>query len=83
VRAMRLEKEDQALLNPLCLMTAKPAIYVANVDEKGFENNRLLDSVREYAAKEGAPVVAICAALEAEIADLSDEDKKVFSPMWP
>ena len=78
VRAMRLEKEDQALLNPLCLMTAKPAIYVANVDEKGFENNRLLDSVREYAAKEGAPVVAICAALEAEIADLSDEDKKVF-----
>lgn len=78
VRAMRLEKEDQALLNPLCLMTAKPAIYVANVDEKGFENNGLLDSVREYAAKEGAPVVAICAALEAEIADLSDEDKKVF-----
>jgi GTP-binding protein YchF len=59
-------------------MTAKPAIYVANVDDKGFENNPLLDRVREYAAKEHAPVVAICAALEAEIADLSDEDKNVF-----
>jgi GTP-binding protein YchF len=78
VRGMKLEKEDLALLKPLCLMTAKPAIYVANVDDKGFENNPLLDRVREYAAKEHAPVVAICAALEAEIADLSDEDKSVF-----
>jgi len=78
VRALQLDKEERALLNPLCLMTAKPAIYVANVDEKGFENNKLLDCVREHAAKEGAPVVAICAALEAEIADLSDEDKQVF-----
>ena len=78
VRAMKLEKEELLLLKPLCLMTAKPAIYVANVDEKGFENNKLLDRVREYAATEGAPVVAICAALEAEIADLSDDDKKVF-----
>lgn len=78
VRAMKLDKEESLLLKPLCLMTAKPAIYVANVDEKGFENNKLLDSVRDYAATEGAPVVAICAALEAEIADLSDDDKKVF-----
>ena len=78
VRGMKLDKEDLALLKPLCLMTAKPAIYVANVDDKGFENNPLLDRVREYAAKEHAPVVAICAALEAEIADLSDEDKNVF-----
>ena len=78
VRGMKLEKEDLVLLKPLCLMTAKPAIYVANVDDKGFENNPLLDRVREYAAKEHAPVVAICAALEAEIADLSDEDKSVF-----
>jgi len=78
VRAMKLDKEDLVLLKPLCLMTAKPAIYVANVDDKGFENNPLLDRVREYAAKEHAPVVAICAALEAEIADLSDEDKNVF-----
>jgi hypothetical protein len=78
VRGMKLEKEDLVLLKPLCLMTAKPAIYVANVDDKGFENNPLLYRVREYAAKEHAPVVAICAALEAEIADLSDEDKNVF-----
>jgi GTP-binding protein YchF len=78
VRAMKLEREDLVLLKPLCLMTAKPAIYVANVDDKGFENNALLDRVREYAAQEHAPVVAICAALEAEIADLPDEDKKVF-----
>ena len=78
VRAMKLDKEDLVLLRPLCLMTAKPAIYVANVDDKGFENNALLDKVRAYAAGEHAPVVAICAALEAEIADLSDEDKKVF-----
>ena len=53
-------------------------MYVANVDEKGFENNPLLDRVRQHAAKEGAPVVAICAALEAQIAELSDEDKEVF-----
>jgi GTP-binding protein YchF len=78
VRALKLDKEDLVLLKPLCLMTAKPAIYVANVDDKGFENNPLLDRVRAYAEKEHAPVVAICAALEAEIADLSDEDKNVF-----
>ena len=53
-------------------------MYVANVDEKGFENNPLLDTVKAYAAKENAPVVAICAALEAQIADMSDEDKQVF-----
>lgn len=78
VRAMKFEKEELPLLKPLCLMTAKPAVYVANVDEKGFENNKLLNNVRDYAAKEGAPVVAICAALEAEIAELPDEDKQVF-----
>jgi hypothetical protein len=77
-RALKLEKDDAVLLKPLCLMTAKPAIYVANVSDKGFDNNPLLDQVRAYAAAEHAPVVAICAALEAEIADLSDEDKQVF-----
>jgi GTP-binding protein YchF len=78
VRALQFEKEELPLLKPLCLMTAKPAIYVANVDENGFKNNKLLESVREYAAREGAPVVAICAALEAEMADMSEDDKKVF-----
>jgi GTP-binding protein YchF len=78
VRALQFEKEELPLLKPLCLMTAKPAIYVANVDENGFKNNKLLEGVREYAAREGAPVVAICAALEAEMADMSEDDKKVF-----
>lgn len=78
VRALQFEKEELPLLKPLCLMTAKPAIYVANVDENGFKNNKLLDSVREHAAREGAPVVAICAALEAEMGDMSEDDKKVF-----
>ncbi|HTS83634.1 MAG TPA: redox-regulated ATPase YchF [Usitatibacter sp.] len=78
VRALGLTPEEMALLQPLQLLTAKPALYIANVDEKGFANNPLLDRVKEYAAKEGAPVVAICAKLEAEIADLSGEEKLVF-----
>jgi GTP-binding protein YchF len=75
---MQLDAEQHALLAPLCLLTAKPAIYVANVDDKDFEHNPLVEKLREYVAREGAPVVEICAALEAEIADLPDEDKKVF-----
>lgn len=78
IRTLAVEKEQQQLLQPLCLLTAKPAIYVANVSDRGFKNNPLLTRVEEYAASEGAPVVAICAALEAEIAELSDEDKKIF-----
>ncbi|MGC3975578.1 MAG: DUF933 domain-containing protein [Nitrospira sp.] len=56
----------------------KPVMYVANVSEKGFTNNPLLMRVEDYAAQEGAPVVAICAALESEIAVLSDEEKQEF-----
>lgn len=78
VRSMGLDMEQQQLLKPLCLLTAKPAIYVANVDEKGFAGNLLLAAVQEHAAREGAPVVAICAALEAEIAELPDDDKQIF-----
>ena len=78
VRSLVLDAQQLELLKPLCLLTAKPCIYVANVDEHGFVNNPLLDRVREFSARENSPVVAICAALEAEIADLSDEDKKVF-----
>jgi ribosome-binding ATPase len=78
VRSAGLDRDEQAILDPLCLLTAKPAMYVANVDEHGFEGNRLLDAVCAYAAAEGAPVVPICAALEAQIVDLSDADKEVF-----
>src|SRR5246127_2511693 len=78
IRALNLTDEEAALLKPFCLITAKPTMYVANVKEDGFENNPHLDAVRQYAEAEKAPVVAVCAAIEAEIADLADEDKQVF-----
>ncbi|MEO6024092.1 MAG: redox-regulated ATPase YchF [Burkholderiales bacterium] len=78
VRAMGLDADEMRLIKPIFFLTAKPALYVANVKEHGFDKNPLLDQVTAYAKSENAPVVAICAALEAEIADLSDEDKKVF-----
>jgi len=78
VRSLKLDAEQQALIKPLCLITAKPAMYVGNVSDNGFTNNPLLDKLTEYANAQGAPVVAICAAIEAEIADLEDEDKTAF-----
>jgi len=78
VRAMCLDKEQRAMLKPLCLITAKPAMYVANVSDTGFSNNPLLDQLTDYANSQHAPIVAICAAIEAEIADLDDEDKGAF-----
>jgi len=78
VRGLGLPAEDLELLKPLCLMTIKPAIYVANVSESGLAGNPLLDRVRAFAAAEGAPVVAICAALEAEMAGMEEADKRAF-----
>jgi ribosome-binding ATPase len=78
VRAIDFSKEERAVLKPLCLITAKPAMFVANVSEQGFENNPYLDRLNEYAAKQNAPVVAICAKTEAELADMDDEDKAMF-----
>ncbi len=78
VRALDLSREEWANLKQFCLITAKPVLYVANVAETGFDNNPHLDAVRAHAAKEGAEVVALCAAIEAEIADLEDADKKDF-----
>ena len=78
VRALDLSEEEQVLLKPFCLITAKPTMYVANVKEDGFGNNPHLDAVHKFADAEKAPVVAVCAAIEAEIADLDDEDKQVF-----
>jgi len=77
-RTVDFSKEELFVLRPLFLLTMKPTMYVANVGEHGFHDNPLLARVEAYAAKEGAPVVPICAALEAQIADLSDEDKKIF-----
>lgn len=78
VRSLDLSEEEQAMIRQYCFITAKRCMYVANVREDGFENNPHLDAVREYAAAEKAPVVAVCAAVEAEIAELDDEDKAVF-----
>ena len=78
VRAIDLSKEEKANLRQFFLLTAKPVLYAANVKEGGFELNPALDKVNALAATEGADVVAICAAIEAEIADLDDADKQVF-----
>ncbi len=78
VRALDFSKEELPLVKPLCLITAKPSMFVGNVAEDGFENNPYLDKLRAYAAKQNAPVVVICAKIEAEMADMSDEDKQMF-----
>jgi GTP-binding protein YchF len=78
VRTLGLDADELHLLKPLCLITVKPVMYIANVDETGFSNNSLLDSIVELGKKEGSPVVSICAKIEAEISDLEDEDKALF-----
>ena len=78
IRSMDTTERQDEILKSVHLITAKPVLYVANVDEGGFENNQHLDAVREYARKEGAEMVAICASIEAEIALLDDEDKAEF-----
>ena len=78
VRSLGLDDDDYAKIKHLCLMTAKPTMYIANVDEAGFENNPHLDTVLGIAEKEGAGVVVICAAIESEIAELDDDEKAEF-----
>ena len=78
VRTIDFSKEEQPLLQQFFLITAKPAMFVANVAEDGFENNPFLDRLSAYAKAQNAPVVAICAKMEAEMADMDDEDKKMF-----
>ena len=78
VRALSLDDNEKLRLREYHLLTSKPVMYVANVDEDGFENNLYLDAVREYAKSDGSEVVAICAALEADIAQLDEEDKAEF-----
>jgi ribosome-binding ATPase len=77
-RSADLYDEERALLAPFFLLTMKPTMYVANVDEKGFDGNPLLAAVEAHAATEGAPVVPVCAKLESEIADLEGEDRQAF-----
>ncbi len=79
VRALALSTEEKTLLKPFCLLTAKPVLYAANVDETGLtQSNPHLQAVQQLAAQEGAGVVPICAAIEAEMLDLSEEDKALF-----
>ncbi len=78
VRSLEFSREEQVVLKPLCLITAKPAMFVGNVDESGFEGNPHLERLRAYAATQNAPVVAICAKTEAELADMADEDRALF-----
>jgi len=77
-RSLGLSKEDIEILKPLCLITTKPVMYIANVSEDGFSNNPHLDAVTQYAEAEGAIVVPICNKIEAEIAELDEADKQEF-----
>jgi hypothetical protein len=77
-RAAGLDAEALEVIRPLCLLTVKPTLYVANVDEDGFHDNPLLDALREFAAREHAPVVPVCAALEAELQELSPEERREY-----
>ncbi|MBF5002930.1 redox-regulated ATPase YchF [Diaphorobacter caeni] len=77
-RTVPVSKEDAPLLKSFCLITAKPAMFVGNVSEDGFENNPLLDQLKAYADAQGAPVVAICAKIEAEMSEMGDEDRDMF-----
>ncbi len=78
VRAMDLSDDDRAALRELFLLTIKPTMYIANVDEGGFGDNPLLKEVEKLAAGEGAPVVPVCAAVEAELVELEEDEKKEF-----
>ena len=78
IRGLGLDADERALIRPFFFITAKPAMFVANVKEGGFEQNPHLGALEAYAAEQHAPVVAICAAIEAEIADMADDDKAVF-----
>ncbi len=78
VRAHGLDAEEKLALRDLCLLTAKPVMYIANVSETGFTDNPLLDRVRELANSEGAEVVPVCAAIEAELSQLEDDDRMAF-----
>jgi len=77
-RALEFSKEEIPLLNSFHLLTLKPTLYAANVSETGFENNPLLEEVKKIAAAENSQVVVICASIEADIAELGDDEKQIF-----
>lgn len=78
VRSLGLDEDEVKLIKDLCLITLKPTLYVANVQDDGFEQNPMLDKVRAFADKDGSKVVPVCAAIEAEIVQLDEDEKKEF-----
>ncbi len=78
IRTLGLDNDQMQLVRPLCLITVKPVMYIANVNESGFINNPHLESLIELGKAENAPVVTICAKIEAEISDLEEDDKALF-----
>jgi len=78
VRSMALDENQRKAIRQLHLLTVKPTMYVANVDERGFTDNPYLGALRDLAEREGAMVVPVCAAIEAEIAQLDEADKQEF-----
>jgi GTP-binding protein YchF len=78
VRALELSDDERLMLRDLHLITIKKVLYIANVSEDGFQDNPLLDAVTELAAAEGSEVVAVCAAIEAELVELDDDEKTDF-----
>ena len=78
VRSLSLDENERALVQQLFMLTGKPTMYIANVDEEGFEDNPHLDTVRAIAEQEGASAVAICNKLESEIVELEDEERAEF-----
>ncbi len=75
---LNLDREEQYLIRPLCLLTVKPVMFLANVDELGFDNNPLLDDLKNYAQAINCPVVAVCAKIESDISELEDNEKLLF-----
>lgn len=78
VRSLELSEDELAIINELFLLTIKPTMYIANVQDDGFENNPLLDVVQAFADKEGSVVVSVCAAIEADIIQLEEDEKQEF-----
>lgn len=78
ISTLSLLEDEKQIIKPLCLLTIKPAMYIANVSENGFINNPLLEKLKIYAANEKSPIVAICASIESEISELDDIDKLEF-----
>lgn len=78
IRGLSLNNDEKESLQEFQFLTSKPTLYIANVDENGFENNPLLEKVKQIAARENTQVVSICAALEAEIVELDEPEQKEF-----